>query len=207
LEARGCDSAAGLWGLRMALEICGVRTLHEGYMKLLQLTLVGDDGQRFTREIEDHGAAAGVLPYDAERRVALLVRLPRPAVHLVGEPMELLEAPAGMVDDESAETAARREALEEAGVRLEALEWVAGGWPSPGVSTERLDLFLAPYRPEDRVTPGGGVPGEHENITVVEIPLSELWDSLERRTLGDLKTATLLMALRLRQPALFEPVG
>jgi hypothetical protein len=44
----------------------------------------------------------------------------------------------------------------------------------PGISTERMTLYLAAYRRMDRVTEGGGVATEHENITVVEIELGKL---------------------------------
>jgi 8-oxo-dGTP pyrophosphatase MutT (NUDIX family) len=73
-----------------------------------------------------------------------------------------------MIENDDADTAARREAYEELGVDLPSLEFVARVWSSPGVSTERQSLYLAPYRSADRISDGGGVDGEHEGITVVE---------------------------------------
>src|ERR1700731_1981702 len=72
------------------------------------------------------------------------------------------EACAGMIENEDADTTARREAYEELGVDLPSLEFVGRVWSSPGVSTERQSLFLAPYRSADRISDGGGVKGEHE---------------------------------------------
>ena len=87
-----------------------------------------------------------MLPYDVERRSALVVRLFRaPVLVAAGEEMSE-EACAGMIENEDADTAARREAYEELGVDLPSLEFVARVWSSPGVSTERQSLFLAPYR-------------------------------------------------------------
>jgi nudix-type nucleoside diphosphatase (YffH/AdpP family) len=189
----------------MSFEIADVRPLSDGYLKVLAVTVRGDNGRTFTREIADNGRAVAVLPYDPERRTALLVRLPRAGPLYAGGPDQLLEAPAGMIDGEDEETAARREAFEEVGARLGALERLATTWPSPGVSAERTTLFLAAYGARDRVAPGGGIEQEDEHITVVELPLAALWAEADSGRIADLKTFALVMALRLRRPSLFEP--
>ncbi|MBW8815210.1 MAG: NUDIX domain-containing protein [Caulobacterales bacterium] len=187
----------------MAVELRKVETVYQGYVTLLAATFSGPDGT-FTREIEHHGRAACVLPYDPVRRTALLVNLPRAPVIWSGGPQELLEAPAGMVEDEDPEETAVREALEECGVELARLEPVGSPFSSPGVSSERIDLFLAAYSAADRVAAGGGVAGEHELIAVQEIPLSLLWAQVEQRKVEDLKSLALILALRVRRPELFE---
>jgi nudix-type nucleoside diphosphatase (YffH/AdpP family) len=188
----------------MSLEIRELETVYEGYSTIRVATLAGPDEATFKREIEDHGEAASVLPYDPERRVALLVKLPRAPVIWTGGPERLTEAPAGMIDEgEAAEATVRREALEEAGVKLDELEPLGALFPSPGVSAERIHLFLAPYSAETRSGDGGGVEGEHENIEVVEVPLAELWRRAEAGELLDMKTLTLILALKLRRPDLF----
>jgi nudix-type nucleoside diphosphatase (YffH/AdpP family) len=155
------------------------------------------------REVLEHGRAACVLPYDEERRRAVLVRQFRAPVYLAsGEPV-LLEAIAGMLDGEDAALTVRREALEEAGLRLESLEPVCEVWPSPGVMTERVSLFLAPYRLSDRVAAGGGLADEHEDIEVVELPLGDLANLADDGQLVDMKTLALVQTLRLRRPELF----
>jgi nudix-type nucleoside diphosphatase (YffH/AdpP family) len=187
----------------MPIELKTVETLYQGYCTLMLATLAGPDGETFTREIEHHGRAASVLPYDPQRRCVLLLSLPRPPVIWAGGPPELAEAPAGMVEDEDAEDCVRREALEEAGVRLGRLEPIGSPFSSPGVSSERIDLFLAAYGLADRVTGGGGVHGEQEHITVMEVPLAQLWTWVERRRIEDLKTLALTFALKARRPELF----
>lgn len=181
-----------------------VETLYQGYLTLMLATLVGSDGQPFAREIEHHGRAACVLPYDPERRVALLVNLPRAPVIWAGGPPELLEAPAGVVENEDPEETAIREAMEECGVALRRLEPVGSPFSSPGVSSERIDLFLATYSAADRTADGGGVAGEHEHIDVQEVPLSLLWTWVEQRKIEDLKSLALILALRVRRPELFR---
>ena len=163
-----------------------------------------DDGTVVWRQIEHHGAAAAVLPYDPERRCTLTVRLFRAPVLYLGRSGEVEEAVAGMLDEgEDAQACARREAMEEAGVRLHALERVAEVWPSPGISTERITLFLAPYAASDRLGPGGGLAQEQENITVLETPLAELGHALAEGRIEDVKLLALVQALQLRRPDLF----
>jgi nudix-type nucleoside diphosphatase (YffH/AdpP family) len=184
--------------------ITGLKTLYKGWSTLMKLSVTSPSGAAFEREVEDHGAAVAVLPYDPERRQVMLVRQMRaPVLHVSGVP-SLLEAPAGMLDDEEPETCARREAEEEVGLHLHAVEPVGEVWTCPGLSTERIHLFLAAYGSEDRVSEGGGLSDEHEDIEVVEMPLEEIWRYLENGGVSDLKTMALLQALRLRHPALWR---
>jgi nudix-type nucleoside diphosphatase (YffH/AdpP family) len=188
----------------MPVELRKLETVYQGYLTLMVATLVTPDGACFEREIEHHGHAAAVLPYDPVARTALMVSLPRAPVLWSDGPPELLEAVAGMLDGEAAEACARREALEEAGVTLGRLEPVACAYASPGVSSERMHLFLAAYSPAGRTAAGGGVAGENENITVMEVPLDQLWTWVEEQRIEDLKTLALVLALKVRRPELFR---
>lgn len=187
----------------MPVALRKVETVYQGYMTLLLATLATGDGTTFTREIEHHGHAVAVLPYDPLRRMALMVSLPRAPVIWSDGPPELLEAIAGMIDGEDPQACVRREALEEAGVALHALEPVGAAYASPGVSSERLQLFLASYALADRKSEGGGLAHEHELITVMEVPLDQLWAWVEAHRIEDLKTLTLALALKVRRPELF----
>src|SRR5262249_5532361 len=158
----------------MKPRILARETAYTGYLTVERLHVRLVDDAQVWLEVERHGEAAVVLPYDAERRCALVVRLFRaPVFDTTGEE-GLEEACAGMIGNEDAETAARREAYEEMGVVLESLELVGRFWSSPGVSTERHSLFPAPYSAAARTGEGGGVADEHEGITVVERDLVEL---------------------------------
>ena len=185
----------------MSPEILRTRTAHEGWTRLLVATLRLEGGREIQREIEDHGDAVAVLPYDPERRVALVVRQLRVPVVFVGGPAALLEAPAGQLDEEDPAACARREAHEEVGLILRDLEFVGRPWASPGLSTERISLYLAPYRAADRENEGGG--DSNEQITVEEMPLDALATLLHDGGIEDLKTTALVQALLLRHPDLF----
>jgi nudix-type nucleoside diphosphatase (YffH/AdpP family) len=185
------------------MEIIGTETVHRGWATFLIATVRSADGQTFTREIEDHGRAACVLPYDPQRRTAILVRQFRPAVFYAAQQADMLEALAGIVEDAAPEDCARREAQEETGLVLGTIEHVATAWTMPGISTERMDYFLAPYSEADRRGAGGGLAAENESITVVEMPLRELAAMVEDGRLSDAKTLLLVQTLRLKRPELF----
>jgi nudix-type nucleoside diphosphatase (YffH/AdpP family) len=181
--------------------------VHSGYLTVERLRIQLSDGSTVSREIERHGNAAAVLPYDLQRGCALVARLFRAPVFTSTGATTLDEACAGMIEQEDDESTARREAHEELGVRLGAMERVTRIWSSPGVSAERQSLFLASYVHSDRTGAGGGVAGEHEGITVVERPLSVLLQDVETGAVVDGKLALLVFALRLRRPGLFAAVS
>ncbi|KMO29684.1 NUDIX hydrolase [Methylobacterium variabile] len=182
----------------------GTRAVHEGWARYLVAEVRMPDGRRISREVEDHGPAVAVLPFDPERRVALLVRQFRTPPCFVDGTPSVLEVPAGLREEDDPATCARREAYEEVGLRLTDLDPVGRVWSMPGLSTERMDLFLAPYRAADRAGAGGGLAEENESIEVVEVALAELAAAADRGEVADMKTLCLVQSLRLRRPDLFE---
>ena len=191
----------------MAPRIGGVRLVHDGWARLLVAEVIQEDGTRITREIEDHGRAVAVLPYDPDRRVATLVSQFRAPVLYSDGPATHLEVPAGLLDEGTPEDEARREAMEETGLRLNRLDFIASAWSMSGISTERMDLFLAAYGIADRIGAGGGLASEGEAVTVHEIPLPHLAAMGRDGRLTDMKSLTLLFALQLRWPDLFAEAG
>lgn len=187
----------------MPAEIIHIETAYQGWGRYLIATVRQDDGQTYKREMEDHGAAIGVLAYDPERKVATLVRQLRVPVLYAQKRPDMLEVIAGIVEDGDAPETARREAMEEAGLRIGTLEHVATACAMPGISTERMTLYLAAYGEADRVEQGGGLAHEHEAITVVEMPLAEIARMADSGELTDMKTLALVQTLRLRKPELF----
>ena len=180
-----------------------VDVAYEGWGRMLKVRIALANGSSVTREVEDHGDAAAVLAYDPDRCVALLARqLRAPVLLTTGQP-DILEVVAGLLDDDDPETCARREAEEEVGLRLGALEKVVVMHAMSGISTERIHLFLATYGPADRIGAGGGLSGESEDITVEEHPLADLAHMVDRGEIADAKTMFLVQTLRLRRPELF----
>jgi nudix-type nucleoside diphosphatase (YffH/AdpP family) len=178
---------------------------HKRWATMSIATIRMPDGKIFLRDIEDHGCAAAVLPYDPLRKTALLVEQLRAAQLVAIGATQSLEAIAGLVEGEDDPVAtAKREALEEGGLRLGAFEHVATAWTMPGISTERMALYLAEYRAEDRIGDGGGVAHEDEEVRVVEMGLNDLAAAMAAEGVVDMKTLVLVQALRLRRPELFD---
>jgi nudix-type nucleoside diphosphatase (YffH/AdpP family) len=155
------------------------------------------DWQPQTRLTFNAGDAAAVLPYDTGRGTVLLARQFRLAADLASGDGFLLEACAGKLDDDDPETCARREAEEELGYRLGALERLFEAFMSPGAVSERITFFLAPYSPDDRVAAGGGHMAEGEDIEVVEARFADALAMIDSGEIIDAKTIILLQQLKL----------
>lgn len=153
------------------------------------------------RETYDRGDGATVLLYDVARRTVLLTRQFRYPAYVNGHSDGLLvEAAAGLLDEQDPESAIRREAAEELGVAVGDVTRVFDVFTSPGSVTERLYCFAAPYSPADRVSAGGGVAGEGEDIEVLELDVDEALAMVDDGRIADAKTIMLLQWAALRGP-------
>jgi nudix-type nucleoside diphosphatase (YffH/AdpP family) len=179
------------------------RTVYKGWLSLVMVRLrLG--GVECERAIVDHVSGASVLPYDPDRRVAMITRQTRDAVLFLDHPV-FPESVSGVTEDELPAETARREAFEEVGLQLGELEAIGTVWMTPSSTTERVHLYLGRYSPADRTGSGGGVDDEIEHIEFREVPLAELWSDVERGLMTDAKLLLLLQALRIRHPELFDP--
>jgi ADP-ribose pyrophosphatase len=93
-------------------------------------------GEEISYTFVEHHGYAMVVPLLDDGRV-LLERVYRYTVQRT-----LLECPAGGLDGEAPEIAARRELLEETGWAAETLEPLGSFYGSNGISNERFHLFL-----------------------------------------------------------------
>ncbi len=144
------------------------------------------------RQTYDRGHAAVILPYDPRRGTVLLVQQFRMPVFLQGHREPLIEACAGLLDDNDPETCIRLETEQELGYRLGEVRKVYDVYMSPGSVTEKLSFFVAEYSPDDRVSEGGGDKHEGEDIEVLEMPLSEAMALVENGGIIDAKTVMLI---------------
>jgi nudix-type nucleoside diphosphatase (YffH/AdpP family) len=142
-----------------------------------------------------------VLLYDLERGTVLLSRQFRFPVYVNGHPDGMLiEAAAGLLDDDDARTAIRREAGEELGVAVGELEHVFDVYMSPGSVTERVHFFAAPYSPATRVHAGGGLVDDGEDIEVLELDFTAALAMTRTGEIADAKTIMLLQWAALDGP-------
>ena len=141
-----------------------------------RFAVVVEDGY----EIADTPDAVAIVALDAEGRV-VFVRQRRVAID-----GELLELPAGLIDEgEEPLASAQRELREETGLHGGSWRELASFWTSPGFVNERVTVFVA-----DDVAEGEPEPDEGEELEVVRWTLSEV----EGR-MGELEDATTLIGL------------
>ncbi len=101
----------------------------------------------------------------------------------------LLEVIAGMIDSgESPEAALRREIEEELGFAVARLEPISTFFVSPGGSSERIWLYYAEVTDSGRLSAGGGVAAEQEEIRIVRLSPDEAQAALREGRLPDAKT-------------------
>jgi nudix-type nucleoside diphosphatase (YffH/AdpP family) len=187
------------------VRVTDVRLLSDNWYRLHTTTfdLQADDGTWSTqsRETYDRGNGATILLYDVSRRTVLLTSQFRYPAYVNGHPDGvLIEAAAGLLDDDDPETAIRREAIEETGHRVGEVTHVFDAYMSPGSVTEVLGFFAAPYDASTREHGGGGLAEEGEQITLVELDIDEALDLVESGGIVDAKTIMLLQWAVLRGP-------
>lgn len=138
--------------------------------------------------------AVTVLPYDPARDRVMVVEQFRYGPWLRGDPRPwVLEPVAGRVDPgEDAETTARREALEEAGLEIGALHRIGSYYPSPGGVSEYIESFVGLADLPDRSEGIGGLDAENEDIRTHAIPFER---ALELVRSGEADTAPLLLSI------------
>src|SRR6202140_5429167 len=108
------------------------------------------------RESYDRGNGATLLPYNRAQRTVVLVRQFRYPAYVNGCDDLLIEAAAGLLDNESPEVRIRAEAEEEIGSRLGEIRKIFEAYMSPGSVTEKLHFFVAEYQPDMKIGAGGG---------------------------------------------------
>jgi nudix-type nucleoside diphosphatase (YffH/AdpP family) len=145
------------------------------------------------REIMDAGDGAVILPYDRSRGTIILIRQFRAVVFLKEGRESLLETCAGKLDGADPWTRIIKETEEETGIRLSGPpQMLFTAYSTPGSFTERLTYFVAPYVPGDRISAGGGLAEEEEDIEVVETTLDAALGLIQSGEIVDAKTILLL---------------
>lgn len=177
------------------IKILERQTLSENRSKLESIRLEKSqhgETQVLEREVFHRPHATAILLYDQARKTAILTRQFRLPVYLDKKP-ELLETCAGLLDEgELPEHAIVREVEEETGFRISEIEKVAEGYSSPSTFTEYVYFFVGKYAPDMRISQGGGLKDEGEQIEVLEYSGEEIRQKLGSNEIKDVKTILLL---------------
>ena len=150
------------------------------------------------REAYDRGNGATILLYNKETKTVILTRQFRLPTFINGNADGMLiEACAGLLDKDNPEDCIRRETEEETGYKITDVRKIYEAYMSPGSVTEILYFFVAAYTSSMKVSEGGGVEHEQENIEVLEMPFPEAWQMMQDGIIKDAKTIMLLQYAKL----------
>lgn len=153
-----------------------------------------------SREAYDRGNGATILLYHKLTRKVILTKQFRLPTYLNGnEDGMLIETCAGLLDKDHAEDCIRKETQEELGYKISKVEKVFEAYMSPGSVTEILYFFVAAYDHHMKVSDGGGLPEEQEQIDVLELDFEQAYGMISSGEIKDGKTIMLLQYAKLNQ--------
>jgi ADP-ribose pyrophosphatase len=152
--------------------IAGSELLAKGFRRYERLHFkMASDASPRSVDILRAGAAAAVLPLDLARDEIILLRQLRLAAHLANGKGQLVEIVAGHVEaNEQPIATARRECIEEIGVKPDPLIELFSYFTTPGMSDELITLFLG-IVDASRVPEQAGLAAEHEQTLLTRVPI------------------------------------
>lgn len=149
--------------------------------------------EKQSREAYDRGNGAVVLLYNTTQKTVILTRQFRMPTYLnKNEDGMMIEACAGLLDENDPTTAILKEIEEETGYKVDTATKVFESYMSPGSVTEILHFFIAEYSKKQKVSDGGGASDETENIEVLEYQFEEAVNLMNKGIIKDAKTIMLL---------------
>ena len=184
------------------VKILNTEILSNNWYTLKKITFeyLKKDGSVITqsREAYDRGNGATILLYNKQQQTVILTEQFRLPTYINGNEKGLLiEACAGLLDEDNAEDCIRRETEEETGYKITDVRKIFEAYMSPGSVTEILHFFIAEYAKDMKVNDGGGVAHEEENIEVLELLVQDALQMIETGKIKDAKTIMLLQYIKL----------
>ncbi|HEX3599004.1 MAG TPA: NUDIX hydrolase [Lacipirellulaceae bacterium] len=161
------------------------RTLLENRrFAVVEKTITRPGGQPASVQFVRHFGSVAILPVFDDGRVCLIHNR-RLTVNET-----LIEVPAGTREpDEPPLETARRELIEETGYRCGKLEELLSYFPSPGVLSERMWIFVA-----TELTPGDPAREANEEIENLVVTWTDALSMIDRGEIRDGKTIIALLA-------------
>lgn len=146
-----------------------------------------------SRETYDRGNGAAILLYNKDKGTVVLTKQFRMPTYLNGNSDGMMiEVCAGLLDGDHPEDCIKKEVEEETGYRVSEVHKVMEAFSSPGAVTEVLFYFIATYEDSMKVSDGGGVDSESENIEVLEMKFEKALNMIKTGEIKDAKSIILL---------------
>ena len=173
------------------------KAVHKGWATLSEITfdykMTAGDWVSKKRESYNRGDGATILLYNKEKQTVILVKQFRISAFLNEDKTGfIIETCAGMLDKDDPKTCVIREVEEETGYRLKEVKKVMEAYSSPGALTEKLYYFVGEYSEGMKVSEGGGLESEKEDIEILEMPFKKALQKIETGEINDAKTIILL---------------
>ncbi len=146
-----------------------------------------------SREAYDRGNGATILLYNKENKTVILTRQFRLPTYVNGNKSGMMiEACAGLLDKDNPEDCIKKETEEETGYKISKVKKIFESYMSPGSVTEILYFFIAEYDKSMKISEGGGLKDEQENIEVLELNFDDAFNMISSGEIQDGKTIMLL---------------
>jgi len=170
-------------------------------LRKITYSYLQQDGSSRTvsREAYDRGNGAVILLYNTVVGKVILTRQFRLPTFINGNATGMLiEACAGLLDNDNPEECIKRETEEETGYRVTDVKKIFEAYMSPGSVTEILHFFIAAYSKTMKIGNGGGLADEEEDIEVLELPINDAMEMINTGEIRDAKTIMLLQYIKLQ---------
>jgi len=188
----------------LKIKINNVKTLANDHYKLdkINFDFKTKEGswQNQSRECYDRGDGACILLYNPLKKTVILTKQFRMPSYLNGnDDGMMLEVCAGLLDSQDPITCIKNEAEEETGYKINNPKKVLEIYSTPGAVTEKIHYFIAEYSDAMKISEGGGLEEETEEIEVLEFNFEESLKLISTGEICDAKTVILLQYAKINK--------
>lgn len=156
--------------------------------------------QHQIRESYDRGDGAAILLYNSIQKTVILTKQFRMPSYLNGNNNGMMiEVCAGLLDENDPVTCIKKEAEEETGYKIKKPIKIFELYSTPGAVTEKIHYFIAEYNQQMKISEGGGLQEETEEIEVLEINFKKALKMIETGEICDAKTIILLQYVQIHK--------
>lgn len=149
--------------------------------------------QNQNRESYNRGDGAAILLYNSTKNTVILTKQFRMPSFLNGNKTGMMiEVCAGLLDKNDPITCIKNEAEEETGYQVLNPKKVFEIYSTPGAVTEKIHYFTAEVNESMKISEGGGLESETEEIEVLEITFAKALNMMYSGEIQDAKTIILL---------------
>ncbi|OGS71571.1 MAG: GDP-mannose pyrophosphatase [Flavobacteria bacterium RIFCSPLOWO2_12_FULL_35_11] len=188
------------------VKIIGIKNLSNAHYKLdkVEFEYQTNNGswQTQCRECYDRGDGAAILLYNSTKKTVILIKQFRMPSYLNGNTTGMMiEVCAGLLDENNPKACIIKEVEEETGFKISNPKKVFELYSTPGAVTEKIHYFIAEYSDDMKISAGGGLEEEHEEIEVLEINFETALTMVLKGEINDAKTVVLLQYAKLNNLA------